>query len=78
MYTLGNTITVGGHFLHEDTMHLTEWCRLVAHTTQQQGTNAIHPGFMRAISRMIMAMIIRSPMKGMFHNGLSKPYTDDL
>ena len=60
VYTLGNTLTLGGHFLTEDTMHLTEWCRLVAHTTNSQGTNALHPGFMRVLARMVISLALRT------------------
>lgn len=60
VYTLGNTITLGGHFLTDQTMHLTEWCRLVAHTTKLQGTNATHPGFMRVLARMVIALALRT------------------
>ena len=66
VYTLGNTLTVGGHYLMEETMHLTEFSRLVAHVTNKQGTNAWHPGFMRTLARMIMALVVRSPTTGMF------------
>ena len=64
VYTLGNTLAIGGHFLMEEMMHLTEWCRMVAHVIEQQGTNAVHPGMMRALSRMVMALAVRSPIIG--------------
>lgn len=65
VYTLENTITMGGHFIVEEAMHLMEWARLVSHATDRVATNDVHVGILRTLGRMMIAMTTRGGTTGM-------------
>ena len=54
VYTLENSITIGGHFLSFNSLHLTEWTRLQSHLTERSATNALHPGVQRTLARIML------------------------
>lgn len=64
VYTVEKSLAIGGHFVLEDAMHLTEWCRYALHKEQGSGTNAYHSGMKRVFARHIMAIAERGPTKG--------------
>ena len=64
VYTVYHTIMPGGHFLLMDTMHLTEWSRLTSVATKSAATNAEHPGFLRNMARMLIALVVRREQTG--------------
>ena len=55
VYTPENAITVGGHFVLEDALHLTAWSRLCTHRLRGDGTNAYHDSMVRVFSRIAIA-----------------------
>ncbi|KAI0682480.1 hypothetical protein BC835DRAFT_1311501 [Cytidiella melzeri] len=56
VYTLDNSIFVGGHFLMLDAMHLTELTRASAALNAQAATNASHPGVLRLLTRIVICI----------------------
>ena len=54
VYTPERTITVGGHFIPFDCMHLAEWSRRETQLEGGAGTNAYHISMLRVFSRMMM------------------------
>jgi hypothetical protein len=56
VYTLEDSIMIGGHFTMEDTLHLTEWSRFCVQQTMGVGTNAFHPSAKRIYTRLVFAL----------------------
>lgn len=62
VYTPMPTVMSGGHFLCYDTMHLTEFSLTFDLGLDQkgeqrlQGSNALHPGVLRKVYRMALAL----------------------
>lgn len=63
-YTVGNTVAIGGRFLQENTMHLTEWTRLVACISSSDDQAARYATLRRNIYRIVLAIAARSPTNG--------------
>lgn len=59
VYTIENSVTLGGHFLLQDALHLTEWSRKMSHLTQNVGTNNQHPVILRNLCRMMIWIACR-------------------
>lgn len=68
---------IGGHFLTFETLHLTEWNRLVAHVTQRVGTNNDHTGVQKTLARMMIALAIQGPTKGTQGKLIYYVYSDE-
>lgn len=61
VYTPVPSIMSGGHFLTYDTMHLSEMAvsfdlGLDSHEPRHHVTNAVHPGMLRKVYRMAIAL----------------------
>lgn len=64
VYTLEKTITLGGHFLLLEAMHLTEWNRLLTQVTGRVGTNNTHTSVQKTLARLMINIALRGPARG--------------
>lgn len=64
VYTLANSIFTGGHFFMLDGMHLTEMTRACIAATNQVATNAVHPGCVRTLCRIVLALLFNNHETG--------------
>jgi hypothetical protein len=64
VYTPVKTLASGGHFLTYDTLHLTRLSRNFDHKMGRYATNAEHPGIIRTLCRMVLAL--QQKKQGMF------------
>ena len=59
VYTPVKTIAIGGHFLSEDTMHLTLISRLLVSENEGQATNGYLEETLRSIAHLLLASVER-------------------
>lgn len=65
VYTLEDTVTLGGHFLLFDAMHLTEWNRMLTQVTDRVGTNNTHTSIQKNLARIMIDLAFQGPREGM-------------
>ncbi|KAI0345726.1 hypothetical protein BDW22DRAFT_1343038 [Trametopsis cervina] len=61
VYTLENSIFLGGHFLMKESMHITELCHAHAALSKQENTNASHSSVTRLMACMVLTLAFQSP-----------------